>query len=127
MRGFSLLEALIALTLVGAILLLGFALQIRQVRQRQGLETEERLLADGQALVVSLQGGLHPLRSGPVDPLLAWPHQDGSGRAFQVELAEGGADGLCLVSILGRATSATGRWHDLRLTTKIWRRGHPCV
>ena len=125
-RGFSLLEALIALALVGVILLFSFAIQAQQLRERHGLETEERLLELGSSLAVSLQAGLHPLRAGAVDPRLAWPRAGPQRVHFFLDIEPAGAPGLCAVRIRGRAISRGGRWHDLELETRVWRPGASC-
>ena len=117
---------MVALALVGVVLLFALGMQMQQLRQRHGLEAEERLLRRGRALAASLQAGLHPMRSGAVDPGLAWP-ETAVEDVFVIEAEPGETAGLCRVRIRGRGVPAGGGpWHDLELETRIFRPGEVC-
>jgi prepilin-type N-terminal cleavage/methylation domain-containing protein len=125
-RGFSLLEALIALALVSVVLLFGFALQARLFLRGNDIAVEEELLARGAAVAESLRAGVLPLRSGTVDGSLAWPGPEQAERfSFTLEVAPTDTDGVCRVSIRGRGVGR-GRLHDVALETRVWVAGGPC-
>ena len=80
--GFTLVEALVALTIVGGALLLEVGAQWQSRAALDGLAIESALLASAEATVESVRAGALPLTSGPVDPMLALP-----GGALEVAAA----------------------------------------
>ncbi|MEE2778112.1 MAG: prepilin-type N-terminal cleavage/methylation domain-containing protein [Acidobacteriota bacterium] len=111
-HGFTLLEALVALALVGLTLLSGFALQFQQLRMRQGLQFEKRLLSRAEAVVVSVQEGYHPPRGGAVDPRLAWPQPGFDDDRFFLDFEPTLTPGVCGMMVRGYASGLGGRPHD---------------
>lgn len=126
-RGFTLVEVLVALSILGVALLFELGIQLQSSRVRQGLEAEAELLARAQAAVESIRGGAHPLRSGPVDSIVAWPIPgDPGGVALRLVVEATEVPGLCSLTVRGRADDDLGRWHTLTLETRVWQPGSPC-
>lgn len=116
-----------ALAILGVALLFELGLQWQGARVRRGLEAEVELLARAQAAVESVRGGAHPLRSGPVDSILAWPILgDDGGVALQLEVEGTEVPGLCHLTVQGRSDDGLGRLHTLTLETRVWQPGSPC-
>jgi prepilin-type N-terminal cleavage/methylation domain-containing protein len=126
-NGFTLLEALIALALVGMALLLDLGLQA-QSRELEGrLAVEDDLLRRAEAAIESVRSGVHPLRTGPVDPDLAWPTTADPALSMILVVDPSGVAGLCRLTVHGRNRGLRGRLHDVELETLIWQQGSMCL
>ena len=116
-----------ALAILGVALLFELGMQWQGARVRRGLEAEVELLARAQAAVESIRGGAHPLRSGPVDSILAWPILgDDAGVALRLVVEATEVPGVCRLTVSGRSEDGLGRWHTLNLETRVWQPGSPC-
>jgi prepilin-type N-terminal cleavage/methylation domain-containing protein len=124
--GFSLVEALIALVLVGVALMLDLGLQAQSREIEDRLAVEADLLRRAEAVIESVRAGEHPLRSGAVDPVLAWPTAAAPELAMIVLVDRTEVSGLCRVTVRGQMRGKRGRAHDVVLETLIWRAGSPC-
>lgn len=124
--GFTLVEALVALALVGVALLFDLGLQLQARAAREALEREADLLRRVEAVLESVRAGVHPLRRGAVDPALAWPSLPERDVVAVLEAEPSGLDGLCRVRVRATATGPRGRPHQVSLETLIWRREAPC-
>ena len=125
--GFTLVEALVALTIVGGALLLEVGAQWQSRAALDGLAIESALLASAEATVESVRAGALPLTSGPVDPMLALP--GGAlevGEELTVEVGTSVVAGLCRLTVKGRAVDRRGRLHSIELQTQVWRPGASC-
>ena len=125
--GFTLIEALVALMIVGGALLLevGAQWQSREVLHR--LAIESALLASAQATVESVRAGVLPLKSGPVDPMLASPIDALEvGEELTLEVGTSVVAGLCRLTVRGRVLDRRGRSHSIELKTQVWRPGASC-
>jgi prepilin-type N-terminal cleavage/methylation domain-containing protein len=126
MRGFTLLEALIALTLVGLALLLDLGLQAQSREIEVRLAAESDLLRRAEATIESVRHGVHPLRTGAVDPALAWPTIAGPDLSMILVVDPTDVPGLCRLAVHGQTRSRRGRPHDVDLDTLVWQPGSPC-
>jgi prepilin-type N-terminal cleavage/methylation domain-containing protein len=124
--GFTLVEALVALALIGLGLLLDLGLQAQSRELEQYLGAEADLVRRAEAAIESVRAGVHPLRSGPVDPALAWPSAADPPVAMILVVDPSDVDGLCRLMVRGQSRSARGRPHDVTLETLVWRPGAAC-
>ena len=124
--GFSLIEALIALVLVGVALMLDLGLQAQSREIEDRIAVEAELLRRAEAAIESVRAGEHPLRSGAVDPALAWPSPAAPELAMIVVVDHTEVSGLCRVTVRGQMRGKRGRPHDVELETLIWRAGSAC-
>jgi prepilin-type N-terminal cleavage/methylation domain-containing protein len=124
--GFSLLEVLVALALLGVALLLDLGLQAqsREIDARLAAETE--LSRRAEAVIESVRAGVHPLRSGPVDPDRAWPIAPESPLSMILDVDLTDVSGLCRLVVRGHARGRRGRPHEVQLETLIYQPGSPC-
>lgn len=124
--GFTLLEALLALLLVGIALLLdlGLKAQAREIEARLAIEAD--LVRRAEAAIESVRTGVHPLRSGPVDPELAWPVAATHGLSMILVVDPADVASLCRLTIRGQARGGRGRLHDVELETLVWQPGARC-
>jgi prepilin-type N-terminal cleavage/methylation domain-containing protein len=118
--GYSLLEVVIALALVGfALLVATNALQAHAMAAKR-LELRGELLRSAENLLESLRGGSVPLVGGPVE-LDNPPGFDSGVRVDTfIEVEAGDIPGLKLVTVRA-TTTLRGRSEELELTTMIWR------
>jgi prepilin-type N-terminal cleavage/methylation domain-containing protein len=124
--GFTLLEALLALALVGVALLLDLGLQAQSREIEARLAAEADLLRRAEATLESLRSGVHPLRTGPVDGALAWPMPGEPALSMLLVVDPTDVPGLCRVKLHGQTRGLRGRPHDLELETLVWQAGSPC-
>jgi Tfp pilus assembly protein PilV len=124
--GFSLIEALIALMLVGIALLLDLGLQAQSREIEDRLAVEAELLRRAEAAIESVRAGEHPMRSGAIDPAQAWPSAAAPELAMIMVVDGTEVPGLCRVTVRGQMRGKRGRPHDVELETLIWRAGWPC-
>ena len=118
--GYSLIEVVIALALVGvALLIASNALQAHAMAAKR-LEVRGELLRAAENVLESLRGLSLPLHAGPVE--LNSPPGQAPGVTVHtfIELEEAEIPGLHLVTVRARA-SLRGRPEELELTTMIWR------
>jgi prepilin-type N-terminal cleavage/methylation domain-containing protein len=113
-RGFTLLETLIVLAVLGVALLMAMGVILQQSRAGARLEMHVRALRAAESVLERLRGGALPLASGRVDafaPVLVW-----------LEVEPAGPPGL--YTAVARATYIfQGRLQTRQLTTQVWR--HP--
>ena len=124
--GFSLVEALVALALVGIALMLDLGLQAQSREIGDRLAVEAELVRRAESAIESVRAGSHPMRSGAVDPDLAWPSPADPGLAMILMVDPTDVSGLCRVTVRGQMQEPRGRPHDVQLETLIWRPGAPC-
>jgi len=125
--GFTLIEALVALMIVGLALLLEVGSQSQRRVALDGLAIESALLKSAEATVESVRAGVIPLTSGPVDAMFALP--SGAlevGEELSLQVGASGVAGLCRLSVQGRARDRRGRLHSIELQTQVWRSGATC-
>ena len=116
-----------ALSILGVALMFELGIQLQSASVRQGVEAEAELLARAWAAVESVRGGALPLRSGPVDSMVAWPILgDDGGVALQLVVEETEVPGLCDLTVRGRSVDGQGRRHTLTLETRVWQPGALC-
>ena len=114
-RGFSLLETLIALTILGIALLLGMSLLLQQPRVVRRLDAQRRALAELESTMEALRSGAIPLQSARLGP------SDTPAVVIDVSPAEG-PPGLYQVS-LRAIYLVEGRTLERTLDTLIWSPG----
>jgi prepilin-type N-terminal cleavage/methylation domain-containing protein len=125
--GFTLVEALVALMIVGLALLLEVGAQWQSRAALDGLAVESALLKSAEATVESVRAGALPLTSGPVDAMLALPRGSfEAGQELSLAVGTSGVAGLCRLSVRGRARDRRGRLHSIELQTQVWRPGASC-
>ena len=71
--GFTLIEALVALTVVAMALLLGYGLMMRQPRAMERLDAGDEALRAIEASLETLRAGAIDLESGFLEPGIAYP------------------------------------------------------
>lgn len=125
-EGWSLLEALVALALVGIALMLDLGLQAQSREIDVRLAAEAEILRRAEAVVESVRAGWHPLKSGAVDPALAWPSPADPSLSMILMVESTEVTSLCRVTVRGQMRARRGPPHDVALTTLIWQPGAPC-
>jgi Tfp pilus assembly protein PilV len=125
--GFSLVEALIALVLVGLALMLDLGLQAQSREIEDRLRVEAELVRRAESVIESVRAGQHPMRSGAVDPELAWPSAADPALAMILMVDPTEVSGVCRITVRGHLQGPRGRPHDVELETMIWRAGSPCA
>jgi prepilin-type N-terminal cleavage/methylation domain-containing protein len=124
--GFSLVEALVALVLVGIALMLDLGLQAQSREIEDRLAVEAELVRRAESVIESVRAGRHPMRSGAVDPELGWPSAADPDLAMILLVDPTEVSGVCRVTVRGQMRGQRGRPHDIELETMIWRAGSPC-
>jgi prepilin-type N-terminal cleavage/methylation domain-containing protein len=124
--GFTLIEALVALVLVGVAILLDLGLQMQSREIDARLAAEAELLRRAEAVLESVRAGVHPLTSGPVDGTLAWPDPADPALAMILLVERTDVAGLCHLVVRGQSREPRGRPHDVELETLLWRPGSLC-
>ncbi len=125
-RGFTLLEVLVAASVVAVALLLGGGIHWRVQAVGRGLDAEAELLRNAHAVVESLRAGAHPLVSGPVNTALAWVEPTGELHSMNLVVRASELPGLCQVRVQARSRAKRSGWHDISLDTQIWQQGASC-
>lgn len=72
-RGFTLIEALVALLILSLAMLLGYGFMLRQPRAMQRLDAGEEALRALEASLETIRAGAIPLQSGMLQPVIAYP------------------------------------------------------
>ena len=124
-RGFSLIEALVALSVVMVALVLEAGLQTRHRAVRDRLASERLTVERVEAVVESVRAGLHPLRDGPIDEALLSLDGGGAFRA-ELEVEPTSVPGVCHLRVLGRSVGAASHLHEVTLETRVWHAGGSC-
>lgn len=118
--GFSLLETLVALAIVGMALVVaanGFSAYAATV---QRAEARQRLLAAAENAIESVRGGEIPLVTGPVKLDRDLRPPDGAEVHLSIDVRPRDLPGLFVVEV--RAWSRiSARREELELTTMVWR------
>jgi type II secretory pathway pseudopilin PulG len=120
--GFSLLEAVISLALIGLALFTAVALLLAHPRAVRQIEAERELLAVAEAAIEAARSGVVPLVSSDVSDLVPRPTpevvEDLSVRLVVRE--DDDREGLFHVSVVARGTALN---RDLRrqIDTMVWR------
>jgi prepilin-type N-terminal cleavage/methylation domain-containing protein len=118
--GYSLVEVVVALALVGVALLVATnALQAHAMAAKR-LEVRQQLLQAAENVLESLRGRAVPLAGGAIDADLVGDGRSGHTVHTFVEVAPGGIDGLHRVTVRAR-TRLRGLPEELELETMIWR------
>lgn len=119
-RGFSLVETLIALTILGVALLLGMSLLLQQPRIVRRLDAQRRALSELESTVEALRSGAIPLESTRLGPS---PTAAGETPAVVIDVTPAaGPPGLYEVS-LRAIYLVEGRTRERTLDTLIWSPG----
>ena len=125
--GFTLVEAVVALAILGLALLLELGAQWQSRAALEGLASEASLLRHAESTVESVRAGLVPLTSGPVDPFLAIAGGDiGSGESLALEVESTPVEGVCLLTVQASSRGGRARPRSVVLETQIWRPGARC-
>jgi prepilin-type N-terminal cleavage/methylation domain-containing protein len=124
--GFSLIEALVALVLVGIALLLDLGLQAQSRDIAARLAVEAELVRRAEAVIESMRAGEHPMVSGPVDPGVGWPNAGDPRLTMMLLVEPTDVPSLCRVVVRGVMLGSRGRPHTIELETLIWRVGALC-
>jgi type II secretory pathway pseudopilin PulG len=124
--GWSLVEALVALALVGIALMLDLGLQAQSREIDARLAAEAEILRRAEAVIESVRAGWHPLRSGAVDPSFAWPLPGDPDLSMILMVDKTEVTSLCRVTVRGQMGARRGPPHDVQLSTLIWQPGSPC-
>jgi type II secretory pathway pseudopilin PulG len=116
--GFTLIEALLAATLLTLALLLGMALVLEQRQIVRRLDAQRAALHEMEGTLESMRAGLFPLASQRLDLRGA---ADPSGLTLWIDVEPAGyPPGLWLVS-LDAAWTVDGELKENRIDTMIWR------
>lgn len=121
-RGFTLVEALVALLLLTVALLMGFGLLARQPRAIERMRSGEEAMRAIEASLETLRAGGLALESGLLRPPLAYPvspSTDGLLVGLEVEPLVG-TEGLYKVTVEARYQVGRGT-HRRRVQTLVWR------
>ncbi len=120
--GFTLIEALVALSILSLILLLGYAFMMRQPRAIAGLEAGDEAMRALESSLETLRSGVLELEPGMLPPVVAYPPPTRT-RDLVVVLSEVvAADAPDLWAVTLEARYRTGRRIRVRrLESLIWR------
>ncbi len=119
--GFSLLECLIALLLIGFAMLMATALLNTMSTTAARLRTQHELLRSLEAAAANVRAGAVPLRSGPmtIDPEMSSAPLTDHRIALEVEA--GDIPGLYQVTVHVRCSFSLEQPLHRSLTTMVWR------
>lgn len=122
-RGFSLVETLIALTILGVALLLGMSLLLQQPRVVSRLDAQRRALAELESTLEALRSGAIPLQSARLGPSSSPSNTPSNTPAVVIGVSPAeGPPGLYEVS-LRAIYLVEGRTRERTLETLIWSPG----
>lgn len=110
-RGFSLVETLIALTILGIALLLGMSLLLEQPRIARRLDAQRRALSELESTMEALRSGAIPLESTRLGP--------SGSPAVVIQVTPAGPPDLYEVS-LRAVYLVEGRTRERTLESLIW-------
>ena len=111
---------------MGLALLLDLGLQAQSREIETRLAAESDLLRRAEAAIESVRAGVHPLRTGPVDPALAWPAVADPTLSMILVVDPAGVPGLCRVMLHGQVRARRGQPHDIDLDTLVWQPSSTC-
>lgn len=120
-RGFTLLEALVALLLVTFGMLMGFGLTARQPQTMKRLRAGDEALRAVEATIETIRAGALPLESGFLRPTVAYPAPVRTEHlVLDLEVRPREVDGLYEITV--EARYQVGREIlRRRVTTLVWR------
>lgn len=118
-RGFSLIEAIVAIAIIGSAIMISAALLNTLIISADHLQTQEQLLSEIESAVEMMRAGILPLKSGPLvtggDPKLT------PGLSVTVIVEEDqNLNGLYRVSFRAECSFRRRRISQ-SLLTEIWR------
>lgn len=123
--GFTLLESLVALAILGVALLLGMALVLQQPRLLRRLDARREALRALDSTLEAIRAGVLPLQSSQLDGFVT---SAGSGAPRDlvvfVEVTGGGRPDLYLVTLRARY-SVYGQSFEPKVQTLFWRQAQP--
>jgi prepilin-type N-terminal cleavage/methylation domain-containing protein len=118
--GFTLVESLVALTLLAIALLLGLGLMVQQPAVVRRVDAHRQALRAMEATLEALRAGALPLISTQVTASPALPAELPSGLAVWIEVAPIAPPGLHQVTVRARYPAA-GRVVERRIETLVFR------
>ena len=119
-NGFTLLEALVALVMVGLALLLGYGFMMRQPRAMERLDAGDEALRAIEASLETMRAGAIGLESGFLVPGIAYPPPiEAKELLVDLEVTATDTPGLYAVSLEARYRVGPSI-HRRRVQTLIW-------
>jgi prepilin-type N-terminal cleavage/methylation domain-containing protein len=118
--GFTLLEALVAMIVMALALLLGYGFMMRQPQVMQRLDAGDEALRAIEASVETLRAGAIPLKSGFLEPGIAYPPPHRAAHlVVDLEVTSTDVPGLYALNV--EARYRVGRSiHRRRIETLLW-------
>lgn len=119
--GFTLLEALVALTVVALALLLGYGFMMRQPRAMQRLEAGDEALRAIEASLETMRAGAIDMESGFLQPGIAYPKPlAAKDLMVDLEVTPTATPGLYAIHLEARYRVARSI-HRRQVETLIWK------
>jgi len=120
-RGFTLLEAMVALLLVTFAMLMGFGLMARQPHTIERLRASDEALRAIEATIETIRAGALPLESGFLQPAIAYPAPvQAEHLLLDLDVQPQEVDGLYEITVEARYQVGR-RMHRRSVTTLVWR------
>lgn len=102
-RGFTLLEALVALLVLTLAMLLGYGFMMRQPQAMKRLDAGDEALRAIEASLETIRSGAIPLQSGTLQPVIAYsPPTRAADLLIDLEVEPTETPGLFVVSLEAR-------------------------
>lgn len=123
-RGFTLIEVVVALWILGVALLAGMALVMQQPRVVRRIDAERQAVRSMEWAIESIRGGLIPLQSEVLEGFVnsGQAQAAASNLTVSVTVTPGSTLGLYQVTLVGRY-SVYGQPKMRTLQTMVWRQG----
>lgn len=119
-RGFTLLEALVALVIVAMAMLLGYGFMMRQPRAIERLEAGDDALRAIEASLETLRAGAIDLESGMLQPGIAYP-APAKAKELLIDLEVEPTETPGLFTVRLEARYRVGSTiHQRQVESKIW-------